>query len=84
MDHQDATMSASRLLWQHPNPSSTRMHEFKKLIEDKHGARFPDYEALRQWAIQNLNAFWTEIWRFTGVVASTPFSKVGQSRLNIQ
>ncbi|KAL8719261.1 MAG: hypothetical protein Q9225_003720 [Loekoesia sp. 1 TL-2023] len=51
------------------------MHEFMRLIEEKHGARFPDYEALRQWTIQNLNAFWEELWLFTGIVASTPFSK---------
>ncbi|KAL8736001.1 MAG: hypothetical protein Q9166_000563 [cf. Caloplaca sp. 2 TL-2023] len=65
----------SQLLWQHKNPQSTRMYQFKTLVEQKHGVQLPDYESLRQWSIQNLNAFWEKVWQFTGVVASEPFSK---------
>lgn len=57
------------------------MHEFKTIIEEKHGVQLPNYEALRQWTIQNLNSFWEDVWYFTGVVASSPFSKVGQVSL---
>ena len=84
MGYQDAAVSTSQRLWQHPDPESTRMHEFKGLIEDKYDARFPDYESLRQWTIQYPNAFWEEVWYSTGVVASTPFSKVGRLSLDFQ
>lgn len=82
MGHQstDVTgISTLRPLWQHKDPTSTRMDEFRRLIEEKHGARLPEYESLRQWSIQNLSAFWEHVWDFTGIVASTPFSKVGQA-----
>ncbi|KAL8833334.1 MAG: hypothetical protein Q9170_004323 [Blastenia crenularia] len=75
MDSRDGgTFSTSQLLWQHPDPGSTRMHEFKSLIEKSHGVQLLDYEALRQWSIQNLGAFWENVWYFTGVVAAKPFS----------
>lgn len=69
----------SRLLWQHKTPESTRMYEFKRSVEEKHGVQIPDYATLHQWSIQNLNAFWEHVWHFTGTVASVPFSEVGQS-----
>ncbi|KAI4133892.1 MAG: hypothetical protein LQ341_006111 [Variospora aurantia] len=75
MEHQAVRYgkgSAPQALWQHHNPESTRMYEFKRLIERKHGVRLPDYEALRQWSIQYLNDFWRNVWDFTGIVAETP------------
>ncbi|KAI4088613.1 MAG: hypothetical protein LQ344_005952 [Seirophora lacunosa] len=71
----DGKGSIVQALWQHRNPESTHMYEFKKLIEGKHGVRLPDYEALRQWSIQNLNDFWQNVWHFTGIVAETPYTK---------
>lgn len=56
------------------------MYDFTRIIEGKYGVRLPDYEALRQWTIQNLSAFWEEVWYFTGTVASTPFSKALDER----
>ncbi|KAL8694459.1 MAG: hypothetical protein Q9218_000871 [Villophora microphyllina] len=72
---EDERVSASHLLWQHNDPTSTRMYKFKQLIQHKHGGHLIDYETLRQWSVQNLNAFWSEVWDFTGIVASQPFSK---------
>ncbi|KAL8781615.1 MAG: hypothetical protein Q9203_000193 [Teloschistes exilis] len=67
--------AASRMLWQHSDPKSTRMYIFRELIQQKHGVHLTDYESLRQWSVKNLNAFWSEIWHFTGIVASQPFFK---------
>ncbi|KAL8814893.1 MAG: hypothetical protein Q9223_005927, partial [Gallowayella weberi] len=63
------------LLWQHKDPKATRMYEFKRLIEKKHGIQLPDYNHLYQWSIQNLSTFWEHVWHFTGIVASHPFSE---------
>ncbi|KAL9603062.1 MAG: hypothetical protein Q9219_001426 [cf. Caloplaca sp. 3 TL-2023] len=65
----------SRLLWQHPDPTSTQLYKFQSIVEKKCGAQFADYEALRQWTIQNPNTFWEEVWHFTSVVASGTFLK---------
>ncbi len=67
-----------RLLWQHKEPESTRMYEFKILVEKAHGVEFLDYESLRQWSVQNLNAFWKHVWQFTRIVASESFFEVSQ------
>lgn len=75
----DSGLPNSRLLWRHKDPASTRMYRFKVLVEETHGVQLPDYESLRQWSIENLNAFWKHVWHFTAIVASEPFSEVRQS-----
>lgn len=72
-------ISASKLLWQHKDTTSTRMYQFKTRIEDKYKQKFTTYEQLRQWSIYNLSHFWGEIWQFTQVLSSTPFVEVGDS-----
>ena len=64
-------------LWEHPSPQTTRTHEFKRSIEQKYGIQLKDYESLRQWSIDYLAQFWEEVWHFTGIQASAPFTKVG-------
>ncbi|KAI4194214.1 MAG: hypothetical protein LQ350_007898 [Teloschistes chrysophthalmus] len=83
MDHQSQDTdiaAASRMLWQHSDPKSTRMYTFQQLIQQKHGVHLTDYESLRQWSVKNLNAFWSEVWQFTGVVASQPFFKAADEK----
>lgn len=64
------------LLWQHKNPTATRLYEFKQLIEAKHKVELKTYEDLRQWSINNLSKFWGQVWKFTHVRASVPFTEV--------
>lgn len=63
-------------LWEHGDPTSTRTYALKKSIENKYNVQLEDYEALRQWTISHLAQFWAELWHFTGIRSSTPFSKV--------
>ena len=67
-------------LWEHPSPQTTKTHEFKRSIEQKYGVQLEDYESLRQWSTHNLAQFWEEVWHFTGIRASAPFTKVGLKR----
>ncbi|KAL6721604.1 hypothetical protein ACLMJK_000708 [Lecanora helva] len=64
-----------KLLWKHRDPESTRISQFKKSLEEKHGIVFEDYRSLYQWSISNINQFWEEVWHFTGIKASRPFTK---------
>ncbi len=75
--------AVSPKLWEHPEPASTRTFEFKTLIETKYSVQLHTYQDLQKWSNNNLNNFWDEVWHFTGIKASTPFSKVG-SALNLQ
>ncbi|KAL8908931.1 MAG: hypothetical protein Q9207_000507 [Kuettlingeria erythrocarpa] len=72
---QDGSGSLPQLLWQHQDPTSTRMYEFQRRIEKEHSVQLPDYEALWNWSIHNLNHFWRSVWYFTGVVTGTSMSK---------
>ncbi len=69
------------MLWRHPNPTSTQTYLFKKAVEEKHGIALEDYEALRQWSITHLNQFWEDVWHWTSVKASHPFTKVDTKTL---
>jgi hypothetical protein len=80
MDNQESpdaiVGSQPNLLWQHKDAAKTRMYEFKLLIETKYNVKFNTYEDLRQWSIDNLCKFWTQVWDFTHVRASAPSTEV--------
>jgi len=64
-------MDNSQPLWQ-PSPAAMRrsaMHRFMQQAAARHGFA-ADYDALYQWSIEERAAFWSEVWDFTGVVAS--------------
>ena len=63
-------------LWIHSDPTSTRIWEFKSIIERKYKVELRDYEALRQWSITCLSDFWSEVWHFTRIRSSAPFEQV--------
>lgn len=63
-------------LWKPRNPELTQLWQFKELIEKKYDVKFADYEALRQWSVTRLEDFWGEVWHYTGVKASKPYTKV--------
>ena len=65
-------------LWRHHDPTSTRMWAFKELVEGKYNVEFADYEALRQWSIGNVAAFWAEVFDFTRVNVSEAYTTVSR------
>ncbi|KAJ6261936.1 hypothetical protein Dda_2735 [Drechslerella dactyloides] len=71
--------SSPKLLWTHPAPHTTNLHRFKEHIKQKFKVELgPETAAnsLHQWSIDNPAAFWAEVWEFTGVKSSRPFTKV--------
>ncbi|KAL9072138.1 MAG: hypothetical protein Q9161_003759 [Pseudevernia consocians] len=67
--------SPVKQLWMHSHPTRTRTYQFKTRIERKFNQQLLTYEELRQWSILNINRFWEEVWDFTGIKASKPFTK---------
>jgi hypothetical protein len=63
-------------LWRHADPSSTRMWEFKELVNRKYNLKLRSYDDLYEWSIGNIPEFWEETWFFCGIKASRPFDKV--------
>ena len=65
-------------LWT-PSPervAAANMTAFKDRIAAAHGVDLPDYAALYDWSVANLEAFWTAIWDECGVVAETRGERV--------
>ena len=71
---------AAAELWRHASPDSTRMWEFKELVNKKYDLTLDSYNDLYQWSIDNIAHFWEETWTFTGIKASKKYNKVNTSR----
>ena len=41
-----------------------------------YGTHFIDYGGLYQWSVENIGAFWEEVWNFAGIKASQGFDQV--------
>lgn len=70
----------SRKLWEHPNPQSTALFQFKQYISEKYAVTFgseADLNSLWQWSVDHLSDFWSEVWYYTKIRASQPFHCVG-------
>lgn len=65
-------------LWEQsiPDREATAMYKFMALLNRKHGLQLKTYDDLHKWSIENIAAFWGEVWETTGVVASKPYDHV--------
>jgi acetoacetyl-CoA synthetase len=65
-------------LWE---PSAQRikdsnMYRFMQGVNHSHGTAFTDYDGLYRWSVENIAAFWAEMWRFAGIKASKDYQTV--------
>lgn len=63
-------------LWRHSSPKSTRMWKFIEHVNEKYKTKIDSYADLHKWSVENIAAFWGEVWHFTGVRASKPYDQV--------
>lgn len=67
-----------QLLWT-PSPESvaaSQMTAFRLHVSKTYDVPLPTYESLHAWSIANIGPFWSEVWSWTGVTASTQASQV--------
>ncbi|MEO5695421.1 MAG: acetoacetate--CoA ligase [Usitatibacter sp.] len=65
-------------LWS-PSPeriAAAHATAFMKRVNERHGASLASYHELYQWSIDNLEAFWSQVWDFSGVIAQTRGERV--------
>ncbi len=65
-------------LWE---PSEQRikdsnMYRFMQHVNRTYGMECSNYNQLYQWSVENIEAFWAEMWRFAEIIASVNFQKV--------
>ncbi len=59
-------------LWS-PSPDQierTQMRAFMRHLNSKRGLALNDYAQLHRWSVDEIAPFWSELWDFTGVIAS--------------
>ncbi len=50
----------------------SRMFDFARWAERRHGIELPDYPSLHAWSVAQMNEFWQGVWDYFEVVASQP------------
>jgi acetoacetyl-CoA synthetase len=70
------------VLWQ---PSPERIERaaitaFARWLQETRGLDLPDYAALWQWSVDDIEGFWAAIWEYYDVQAETPYERVLGSR----
>jgi acetoacetyl-CoA synthetase len=68
-------------LWQpsEEERERTEMWRFMRWAGERHragGVPFNDYDELWRWSVDELEAFWADIWEFCGVRASKRYERV--------
>jgi acetoacetyl-CoA synthetase len=58
----------------------SRLNELMRWLEAERGLHFDDYDALWQWSVDDLDAFWAALWDFFDVQADGDRSTVLASR----
>ena len=53
---------------------------YAQWLEETHGLDVGTYDALWEWSVSDLEAFWASIWEFFDVRASTPYERVLRRR----
>ncbi|MDR3667942.1 MAG: acetoacetate--CoA ligase [Ignavibacteriaceae bacterium] len=55
---------------------SSNLIAFMRYAEQISGKSFPDYDALYQWSITDIEEFWKSIWVVSGIIHSRSFTSV--------
>jgi acetoacetyl-CoA synthetase len=78
MDGQATTAGRGEKLWEPSEAARERatLTRYLRWLEETRGLSFPDYQALWEWSVGDLEAFWASIWEFGGVRAAAPYERV--------
>ena len=56
--------------------AATRMADYIRWLEREKNIRVDSYEALWQWSVDELPAFWESVWQYFDVQSSAPYTRV--------
>jgi acetoacetyl-CoA synthetase len=59
-----------------PLAHEPHIHRYQRWLGQRHGLHFDHYDALWQWSVSDLNAFWRSIWDYFELQSPTPFEGV--------
>jgi len=67
-----------QLLWT-PRPefaAASNLASYMRWLQEHRGLSFADYEALRQWSVRELEAFWESLWEYFDVLHDGSYRQV--------
>ncbi|KAL9118997.1 MAG: hypothetical protein Q9187_004451 [Circinaria calcarea] len=59
-----------KMLWQHPQPETTNIYQFKQAVARKRGIDLPTFQALFDYSINSPASFWADAWSDFPIVHS--------------
>ncbi|MBI5058925.1 acetoacetate--CoA ligase [candidate division KSB1 bacterium] len=68
----------SKLLWT-PSPervARANLTRFMQQLRQARGLKLSGYDALYRWSIDEIPAFWEEVWKFADIRSSAPYERV--------
>ena len=57
-------------------PIIPHMARYRRWLQNERSLSFPDYEAMRQWSVRDIDAFWQSIWDYFELRSPTPHNAV--------
>ena len=75
----------NKIFWEPSIPSieKTNIFKFQNSVNQKYNLDLNSYSDLYEWSIQNSSDFWEEIWKYSNIIFSEPYSRVINERENI-
>ncbi|KAL0074979.1 acetoacetate-CoA ligase [Phycomyces blakesleeanus] len=52
------------------------MDKFRKHVNSKYNLKLADYTELWKWSVTKIDAFWSTVWEYTGIISSQPATQV--------
>jgi acetoacetyl-CoA synthetase len=71
-----------RVLWEPPGDvrERTRIGRYLAWLDSRRGLRFPGYDNLWRWSVDDLDGFWSSIWQHFQLDSATPVDRALASR----
>jgi acetoacetyl-CoA synthetase len=76
-------MASTELLWEPKDPSSTKMFEFMRYVNNKFGLSLQTYDELYSFSVTRIADFWSCVWNFCDIISITPYNFVVDESLPI-
>ena len=65
-----------KTLWKPHNKKQSQMYDFLNQMNAKYNLEITNYNELHKWSVENISVFWKEIWNYSKIIYSRPYTKV--------
>ena len=69
-------MTKETILWTPSHPEQTQMAQFIHRVNEIYGLELKSYDELFNWSVNHISEFWEQIWDFSEIKHSIPYTKV--------